>query len=211
VGVNGIAHLALLATCIFWYATSLNTTYLYDTFIHGQWALLAGLTVAWKQASPERSLNFEVVAFRVKRLPFGLFVTAAIMYATLGNRVLVETSSVTYGLLISWAYLRFYQRHASSAARGDRSEAFAFVMMLPEPLQPVLRAPIDIVYALVTVLRLVPPKPKDLEMLGSKASVMLSNPIVDSERRAQVGLKALESRLQQQQQQQPQQPSPPLH
>jgi hypothetical protein len=39
------------------------------------------------------------------------------------------------GIIVSWVYLRFYQRRRNSDSRGDLSSTFAFGTFFPEPLQ----------------------------------------------------------------------------
>lgn len=45
---------------------------------------------------------------------------------------------IQFGWLISWAYLRFYRWNPDSGTRGDRSEAFSFVLWFP----PFLHTPV---------------------------------------------------------------------
>jgi hypothetical protein len=41
---------------------------------------------------------------------------------------------VLSGIIISWVYLRFYQKK-EQGSRGDMSEGFAFATFFPEPIQ----------------------------------------------------------------------------
>lgn len=51
---------------------------------------------------------------------------------------------VVYGALVSWVYLRFFQRRDGFI--GDSSESFSFIMFFPEFMHPFLKPIINAIY-----------------------------------------------------------------
>ncbi|KAJ1983447.1 hypothetical protein H4R34_001281 [Dimargaris verticillata] len=130
VAASGATFLCLLAA----YAGSRRITYLYDTSIHGLFGVVAGLTVAFKQAIPEHRVvlgNRSWLAFRVNYLT-SLYVpfTVAIL-CLLG--LYSYACLVVFGTIAAWVYLRFVKMY--NGTRGDLSDAFAFATFFPDPVQ----------------------------------------------------------------------------
>src|SRR5258705_9935112 len=62
------------------------------------------------------------------------------------------------GLLISWTYLRFYQRHRNGT-QGDPAETFAFAGFFPTVLQPPVALVCRAIHGLLVRLRICPRRP----------------------------------------------------
>lgn len=60
-----------------------------------------------------------------------------------------------YGLLVSWFYLRFVQKHPNGV-RGDHSPSFAFHTFFPNVLQPLVKMVANTIYAGLAAIRLCP-------------------------------------------------------
>ncbi|CAB3361793.1 Hypothetical predicted protein [Cloeon dipterum] len=110
---------------LFLYMCSSNTELLFEVHIHGMAGYIAALSVAVKQIMPEHL---------VFRSPIGKITNRNIPLCVLGLSLilyLVGLIEGTYptmyacGFLVSWTYLRFYQRH-SNGTKGDMAESFCF-------------------------------------------------------------------------------------
>ncbi|XP_010184407.1 PREDICTED: transmembrane protein 115, partial [Mesitornis unicolor] len=104
-------------------------------------------------------------------------------------------ASYGFGLLSSWVYLRFYQRH--SRGRGDMSDHFAFATFFPEILQPVVGLVANLVHSLLVKVKVCRKTVKRYDV-GAPSSITISLPGTDpqdAERRRQLALKALNERL----------------
>lgn len=82
------------------------------------------------------------------------------------------------GLIVSWIYLRFYQRHPNG--RGDSSESFTFASFFPNVMQPVISMLVNPVYLCCLKVGCVrPPAPPRTSSTTSLTSVTVSIPGVD--------------------------------
>lgn len=118
---------ALLTAGIYmakYYVTG-NTNYLFETHIHGMGAYIGGFCVAVKQLMPEEILL---------QLPFGKVRNKHIPIICLFTAVILSIAGVLngpyaihfgFGILVSWIYLRFYQKHGNGN-KGDMAEDFSF-------------------------------------------------------------------------------------
>ncbi|ORZ39662.1 hypothetical protein BCR44DRAFT_102418, partial [Catenaria anguillulae PL171] len=124
---------------------------------HGVAATLASLVVAFKQGVPEHVVSAVKVVpgFRVKHLPFAWLVLNSVLFVVVGSKFLPNFVLSTAGFIASWWYLRFVR--IEDGIRGDRSDAFAFVAFFPDKIQPLLRPPLNAIFALFVKLRLISP------------------------------------------------------
>ncbi|XP_014163065.2 transmembrane protein 115 [Geospiza fortis] len=136
----------------------------------------------------------KVPQVRMKAVPMLLL----LLLALLRLAALVESNvlaSYGFGLLSSWVYLRFYQRH--SRGRGDMSDHFAFATFFPEILQPVVGLVANLVHSVLVKVRVCRKTVKRYDV-GAPSSITISLPGTDpqdAERRRQLALKALNERL----------------
>eukprot|EP00075_Anas_platyrhynchos_P033884 XP_027323137.1 transmembrane protein 115 [Anas platyrhynchos] len=189
------AAVGLLGACAYClaYAATFRLAYLFEVRIHGVPGFLAAVLVALKQTMGDSTV-LRVPQVRVKAAPTLLL----LLLAALRLAALVESAALVsygFGLLSSWVYLRFYQRH--SRGRGDMSDHFAFATFFPEILQPAVGMAANLVYGLLVKVRLCRKTVKRYDV-GAPSSITISLPGTDpqdAERRRQLALKALNERL----------------
>ncbi|XP_027323137.2 transmembrane protein 115 [Anas platyrhynchos] len=189
------AAVGLLGACAYClaYAATFRLAYLFEVRIHGVPGFLAAVLVALKQTMGDSTV-LRVPQVRVKAAPTLLL----LLLAALRLAALVESAALVsygFGLLSSWVYLRFYQRH--SRGRGDMSDHFAFATFFPEILQPAVGLAANLVYGLLVKVRLCRKTVKRYDV-GAPSSITISLPGTDpqdAERRRQLALKALNERL----------------
>lgn len=98
---------------------------LFAVHVRGLAGYLAGVTVAVKQIMPDGPV-LDTPAGRVANRNVPLFtVLAALALWLLGLVDGTKPAMVVSGVLTSWTYLRFYQRHANGT-RGDMADNFTF-------------------------------------------------------------------------------------
>lgn len=121
---SGSAILTAAMYMVMYYVTG-NTDYLFETHIHGLGAYVGGFCVVVKQLMPEEILL---------RLPFGKVRNQHIPMICLVTAISLSLAGVLngpyaihfgFGIIVSWVYLRFYQRH-SNGNKGDMAENFSF-------------------------------------------------------------------------------------
>jgi len=123
--VTSISAAITAIVYVFIYYVTGNTDYLFETHIHGLGAYIGGFVVAVKQLMPDHVLlKLPFGKFRNKHMPLMLLVSAGIL--SIAN-VLNGPYALHFGLgiMVSWIYLRFYQRH-SNGKTGDLAEDFSF-------------------------------------------------------------------------------------
>jgi hypothetical protein len=101
------------------------------------------------------------------------------------------------GVMVSWIYLRFFEKQ-ESGHRGDMSVEFSFATFFPELLHPIVSSLGDFVFKILVRLKICGSYSKTYEINSGPSNIRISlpgvNPI-DSERRKQKALKALDERL----------------
>lgn len=116
---------AVLSTTFYFflYMCTFNTDLLFTVHIHGLAGYIAGVSVAVKQIMPDLVLiKTPLGKLSNRNVPLIVF----FMSLTLWLIGLLEGTYPTMflsGLLISWIYLRFYQRH-TNGSRGDMADYF---------------------------------------------------------------------------------------
>lgn len=178
----------------------------YGTQYHGLEALQTAFLVAFAQLIPDHQVQLfksNLVVFRVRDLPM-LYVTFSNIACLLG--FISPFILIQFGWLISWVYLRFYRWNPDSGTRGDRSEAFSFVLWFP----PFLHTPVgylsNFLHGIFTRLKLIPEfkyeyvSAADLELglTGANGAEMSGGNVsarAEAERRRALALKALDQRM----------------
>lgn len=118
---------AVITCCVylFIYMATKNVDYLFETHICGLAGYVAGFSVAVKQIMPDHVLvSTPFGKLRNKHIPT-LLLYGAILARIIGIVDGPFPIMMAAGLLVSWIYLRFYQKH-SNGNRGDMAESFAF-------------------------------------------------------------------------------------
>ncbi|XP_060621767.2 transmembrane protein 115 [Anolis sagrei] len=175
------------------YVALFDLSYLFTIRIHGMLGFLGGVLVALKQTMGDRTV-LKIPQVRMKVVPMLLLLLLAVLRLTtlIASNVL---ASYGFGVLSSWVYLRFYQRH--SRGRGDMSDHFAFATFFPEILQPVVGLLANLVHSLLVKVKVCRKTVKRYDV-GAPSSITISLPGTDpqdAERRRQLALKALNERL----------------
>lgn len=175
------------------YVATFNLDYLFTVRIHGMSGFLGGVLVALKQTMGD-TVVLTVPQVRMKDVPMmGLLLVAILRLTTLLSSSLL--ASYGYGVLSSWVYLRFYQKH--SRGRGDMSDHFAFATFFPEIFQPLVSMVANVIYSVLVKIRICKKTVKRYDV-GAPSSITISLPGTDpqdAERRRQLALKALNERL----------------
>ncbi|XP_029455391.1 transmembrane protein 115 [Rhinatrema bivittatum] len=175
------------------YVATFNLVYLFMIHIHGVLGFFGGVLVALKQTMGD-SIVLKVPQIRMKVVPMLLLLILTVLRFT----TLIESNmlaSYGFGVLSSWVYLRFYQRH--SRGRGDMSDHFAFATFFPEILQPVVGLVASLVHQILVKVKICRKTVKRYDV-GAPSSITISLPGTDpqdAERRRQLALKALNERL----------------
>jgi len=93
--------------------------------VRGLAGYLAGVTVAVKQIMPDSPV-LDTPAGRITNRNVPLFATfIALLLWFIGLVDGTKPTMVISGVLASWTYLRFYQRH-TNGTRGDMADNFTF-------------------------------------------------------------------------------------
>lgn len=102
-----------------------DTNLLFKNHITGIAAFISASSVAYKQLMPEAVIfNSPLGKLRSRHLP-GWLVLCVLASQLVG--IVEHSYSVvfTWGVIVDWIYLRFYQPH-TGGARGDMTESFSF-------------------------------------------------------------------------------------
>ncbi|XP_067855148.1 transmembrane protein 115 [Heptranchias perlo] len=175
------------------YVATFNLDYLFTVRIHGMSGFVGGVLVALKQTMGD-TVVLKVPQVRMKDVPMMVLAIIGVLRLTalLSSSVL---ASYGYGVLSSWVYLRFYQKH--SRGRGDMSDHFAFATFFPEILQPLVSVVANVIYSVLVKIKICKKTVKRYDV-GAPSSITISLPGTDphdAERRRQLALKALNERL----------------
>lgn len=120
--------------------------FIFTISIYGFSANIAGFCVAVKQIMPDQVLfTCHGLKLQNKHIPSLLFIFVSIAYIF---HVVQFTFPVLYffGLVSSWTYLRFYQKH-SNHNYGDAADSFSFASFFPEPIQPLVAIPANKIHS----------------------------------------------------------------
>lgn len=119
---------AVITTAFYFilYVCTFNTDLLFTVHIHGLAGYIAGVSVAVKQIMPD---------LVIAKTPLGKISNRNVPLCVVFVSVILKLIGLvdgTYptmffsGLIVSWIYLRFYQKH-SNGTRGDMADYFTFV------------------------------------------------------------------------------------
>eukprot|EP01113_Clastostelium_recurvatum_P016306 TRINITY_DN1929_c0_g1_i1.p1 TRINITY_DN1929_c0_g1~~TRINITY_DN1929_c0_g1_i1.p1 ORF type:complete len:351 (-),score=63.07 TRINITY_DN1929_c0_g1_i1:939-1943(-) len=197
--VNTISGVMVMLFLIFMYAVTMNPYYLYNVNLCGFAGVLMAFTVALKQLVPEQEVSvFVALSMRAKTLPIlSLVISITLFLLGFQSKSLPHTIC---GMVVSWCYLRFYQRKGD--VRGDLNESFAFATFFPEPVQPPIRVASNIVFKLFKTIGFY----KNIGtgnsystfprgMAESSGHMLGGGSVADMERRRSIAVKALEQRM----------------
>lgn len=112
-------------TYICLYLITQNTDYLFDNYVNGLAGYLAGISVSVKQIMPDHVIvSMWSQKLRNNHLPL-LLLILAVCLSLIGIVDAPFPFMFSWGLLVSWVYLRFYQKHSNGSC-GDAADHFSF-------------------------------------------------------------------------------------
>ncbi|KAI6229426.1 hypothetical protein M3Y95_00529800 [Aphelenchoides besseyi] len=172
--------------------------FFYYTNLNGIASLSAGALVAVKQFLPD-SVLFTTTRGRLKNthLPLSALFLLIVLYVFGFVRpgVILQTA---VGIQVSWTYLRFFQRRQINDSIGDDSEHFAWSTIFPRALRPVTVFVGNFAYKMLVRLRLLRKIEQLLPSVVEQSTIELDADC-EAERKRQIALRELQTRLLQQQ------------
>ena len=107
------------------YLVTVNEVYLFEVYIHGLAGYIAAFSVAVKQVMPDHILVASPFGkLRNTHIPLLLFIIT-IIFRAVGLIPGPFPVMFGWGIIVSWIYLRFYQKH-TNGNRGDMADNFSF-------------------------------------------------------------------------------------
>ncbi|KAH9583357.1 hypothetical protein MS3_00007781 [Schistosoma haematobium] len=164
--------------------------------INGNSAFLSSVLVVLIQLSMDQSL-VKIRGFNFKS-QYGL-PAVSITFLCLWTVGFIRLSSgilFCYGILCSWCYLRFLQRHPQGR-RGDYRPVFAFARLFPEPIDKIVSIPSNVFYQLLLRTKFCPGLKRESEVTVEPLLTFGPHGMVssDPERHRRIALKALNERF----------------
>ncbi|XP_023029117.1 transmembrane protein 115 [Leptinotarsa decemlineata] len=191
----GVAVLSTMYYFILYCCTS-NPQYLFSVHIHGLAGYIAGVAVAVKQIMPDLVIvKTPLGKISNRNVPLTVFFLT-VLCKLVG---LVDGTYPTMffsGLIVSWVYLRFYQKH-SNGSQGDMADYFTFASFFPNVIQPPIAVISNVVHTGLVKLGICRKVVRKFDM-SNPTGVTVTVPTADQhdmERRRQIALKALSERL----------------
>ncbi|KAK6634802.1 hypothetical protein RUM44_000049 [Polyplax serrata] len=191
----GVAILSTTYYILLYYLTY-QTSFLFGVHVHGLAGYIAGVCVAVKQIMPDHLiLKTPMGKFSNRNVPLTIMLLSVILWM-IGFLDSDHPTMFMSGLIVSWIYLRFYQRH-SNGTKGDLADNFTFASFFPNVLQPPMAIVGNSVHKLLVKARICRRTVKQVSVFApSGVTVSLSGlDPHDMERRKQKALRALDERL----------------
>ncbi|CAK9815975.1 Transmembrane protein 115 [Anthophora quadrimaculata] len=192
----GVAVLSSLFY-LFLYMCTNDPDLLFDIHIQGLIGYIAGLSVAVTQIMPDYIIvKTPIGKIRNRNIPLMVWFTGAILWL-FGLFKGTYLTMFLSGLLISWIYLRFYQKH-NNGTRGDMADDFTFASFFPNVLQPPIAVVSNTIYGFFVRVGICRKVVRRFDMSNAPPGLIINLPGIDphdSERRRQIALKALSERL----------------
>lgn len=178
------------------YMCTFNTDLLFTVHIHGLAGYIAGVSVAVKQIMPDLVLIKTPMGKLSNRdVPLMVFFLTLVVWL-IGLLEGTYPTMFLSGLLVSWVYLRFYQRH-SNGSRGDMADYFTFASFFPNVIQPPIALVSNTIHGALVKVGICRKVVRRFD-ISNPTGVTISVPGADQhdmERRRQIALKALSDRL----------------
>ncbi|XP_044753705.1 transmembrane protein 115 [Coccinella septempunctata] len=195
----GVAVITTIFYMVLFAFTS-NDELLFEVHIHGLAGYLAGVSVAVKQIMPDLVIvKTPLGKLSNKNVPLSVFFVSLICWLV---GFLDGTYPVMFlsGLIVSWIYLRFYQKH-SNGTRGDMADCFTFASFLPNVIQPPVMVISNSIHSILVNIGLCQKVVRRYDIANPTGVMIIpGNDQHDAERRRQIALKALSERLSKNQQ-----------
>lgn len=195
--VNTVAGIATSFIYVVIYGLTFDPSFLFEIRIHGLPGYIAAFSVAVKQIMPDHVLlNLPLGKLRNRHVPI-LVLMLAIIVNIFGGVSGTYPWLFGMGLMTSWTYLRFYQKHTNKTT-GDSADHFMFASFFPEPISPVVGIVANTIFSLLVRMKICKRQVHRYNMAAPSGSITVSLPgtnAEDAERRRQIALKALNERL----------------
>lgn len=177
------------------FACTNNSDLLFELHIHGLGGYIAGVLVAVKQIMPDLVIvKTPIGKVSNKNIPLMVFFISLVLWLC-GLLDGTYPASFLCGLLTSWIYLRFYQKH-SNGSRGDMADYFTIASFFPNVIQPPIMVISNSMYDILVKLGLCRKVIIRLDMANPTGVTVLSrHEKQEADRRRQIALKALSDRL----------------
>lgn len=195
--VNTVAGVATFFIYVMLYGLTFDPSFLFEIRIHGLPGYIAAFSVAVKQIMPDHVLlNLPLGKIRNRHVPI-LVLLLAIIVNIFGGVSGTYPWLFGMGLLTSWTYLRFYQKH-NNKTTGDSADHFMFASFFPEPISPFVAVVANTFFSLLVRMNICKRQVHRYNLAAPSGSITVSLPgtnAEDAERRRQIALKALNERL----------------
>jgi hypothetical protein len=195
--INLCVALMSVSYYLFLYAVTFDPAMLFDLKIHGLAGYLAAVSVSVRQIMPDHVLLRTPLGKLTNRnVPLTVLTVSIIMWA-IGLLEGAYCTMFASGIITSWIYLRFYQRH-SNGTKGDMAENFTFTSFFPNVLQPPISVLANSIFQFFVKVGLCRKPVKRFADTSGPSSISISLPGSDphdAERRRQKALKLLSERL----------------
>ncbi|CAG0900166.1 unnamed protein product [Darwinula stevensoni] len=166
------------------YSCTFQPGLLFSLHIHGLSGYIAGVTVAVKQIMPDHVLiRTPVTKITNRNVPLCIFTLTVILHV-IGLLEGTYPSMFLCGIVISWTYLRFYQKHRNGS-KGDMAENFSFASFFPNVIQPPISVVSNFIHSLMVRIGLCEKIVRKYDF-GAPSSITISLPGMeaqDAERR----------------------------
>ncbi|KAK4470635.1 hypothetical protein MN116_006170 [Schistosoma mekongi] len=182
------AMLSILPTVLF------NNDSISISRVNGNSAFISSVFVVLIQLNSEQPL-VSIRGLSVKSR-YGLPIVSLLFSLLCVVRFIRLSSLLLFcnGVLCSWCYLRFFQRH-SQGRRGNCRSSFAFARLFPEPIDKVVSIPFNVFYQFLMRTKLCPGLKSQSEIIVEPVLTFgLHGQISDPERYRRIALKALSER-----------------
>ncbi|XP_033644329.1 transmembrane protein 115-like [Asterias rubens] len=193
--VNTGAALLSSFVYLFMYLTVFKPELLFASHMHGLGGYVSGVAVVLKQTMGDEDLvGRGIIKIKMKDLPL-LILMIAILLRIVGLIPGTSLCMSASGLLVSWVYLRFFQRQSSG--KGDMSDTFCFATFFPEAVQLPVNVVSNTVYSVLVRIKVCKKQIRKYDV-GAPSPININLPgsdPADAERRRQIALKALNERL----------------
>ncbi|ODN00644.1 Transmembrane protein [Orchesella cincta] len=195
--VNLSVSLLSVGYYLFLYAATSDPDILFEIQIHGLAGYIAAVSVAVRQIMPDHVIVRTPLGKLTNRnIPLTVLTVLIITWA-IGLLEGVYCTMFATGVLTSWIYLRFYQRH-SNGSKGDIAESFNFASFFPNVLQPPISVLSNSIFGLFVKVGCCRKPIKRFADASGPSSIQISLPgsdPSDAERRRQKALKLLNERM----------------
>ncbi|CAF1599323.1 unnamed protein product [Adineta ricciae] len=181
---------------IMFYGFTFHEEYLFERPIYGLASFLGAYSVVIKQIMPDTILaTTPLLKLKQDHVPLIIVMTSIVLW--LLRAVPIHfVIMLSFGILISWTYLRFFQPH-HNGTKGDMSTTFSFASFFPPLIAPVISVFANTIFELFVKIKLCQPYVKKSNVM-STSSLTITIPgadAADADRRRQKALKALNDRM----------------